>query len=210
MLDTLSAVKARIGITETTNDAFLTQQIGLVSDVIEAYCRRVFTSGGYTQTFYKTDYEPANIIEVFHFPLVTVTSVTEDSVVLNSSQYRIHKPTGRIIRPDGSFFLATETVVVYDAGFAVIPSPVLSVLDSIVLERYNKKTSGVDLNFGSDVQRISVPGSISIDFDYTLTNNDRKSTFGSILGNNINILDPYRSNRAIVGESKITYVEEAP
>ena len=74
-------------------------------------------------------------------------------------------------------------------------------------ERYNKKSSGVDLNFGSDVQRVSIPGAISIDFDYSLSNNERKSAYGVILGSNSNILDDWRSERSVIGSGKLEYVE---
>ncbi len=212
MLDTLANVKSRLGITGTENDSFLTAQIEMVSDSIEAYCRRVFTEADYVQTFYRGDYQPCGLLELFHYPVSAVASVVEDGSTLDASLYRLHQPTGRLIRPSGVFFYALQTVVTYTSGLADVPSPVLSVLDSVVQERYNKKTSGVDLNFGSDVQRISIPGVMSIDFDYTLNNNDRKSTFGVILGNNLNILDYYRSDRAVLGNGKLSYVvvEEGP
>lgn len=210
MLDTLSNVKSRLGISGTGHDDFLTAQITLMSDAIEGYCRRKFLSATYDQTFYRGDQPVGSIMELFHFPLISVTSITEDGVVLDSSNYRLHKPTGRIVRPSGSFFWPLTTVVRYVAGYSACPTPVLSVLDSLVQERYNKKTSGVDLNFGSDVQRISIPGAISIDFDYTLNNNERKSAFGVLLGSNMNVLDPYRSERAVLGEGKLTYVEVVP
>lgn len=209
MLDTLSNVKTRLGITGTTYDTFLTEQITLASDVIEAYCRRKFLADDYEQTYYRGDYQPCGLLELFHYPLNTVASVEEDGEVLDPTEYRIHKPTGRLLRPDGAFFISEETVVTFNAGYSATPSIVLSVLDSIVQERYNKKVSGIDLNFGSDVQRISIPGAISIDFDYSLSNNDRKSAFGSILGNNANLLDQFRSERAVLGEGKLIYVEEA-
>lgn len=210
MLDTLSNVKTRLNITGTAYDTFLTQQITLVSDTIEAYCRRKFVSDEYIQTFYKGDYDPCGILEVFHYPLTVVTSVIEDGVTLSTDNYRIHKPTGRIIRTDKMFFFALETIVTFTSGYSAMPTPIISVLDSLVQERYNKKTSGVDLNFGSDVQRVSIPGAISIDFDYTLNNNERKSAFGTLLGNNLNILDQYRSDRAVKGNGTLVYVEEAP
>lgn len=208
MLDTLSNVKTRLGITGSTYDTFLTQQITLISDAIEGYCRRKFLEADYEQTFYKGDYNPGTSMELFHYPVSAVTSIEEDAVVLDSTKYRLHKPSGNIIRTDGTFYCAEETVVTYTAGVTTCPTPVLSVLDSLVQERYNKKTNGVDLNFGSDVQRISIPGAISIDFDFTLNNNDRKSAFGVILGSNLNILDNYRSDRAVVGNGKLLYVEE--
>ncbi len=210
MLDTLSNLKTRLGISGTTYDTFLTNQMVLISDVIEAYCRRKFLEADYEQTFYRSDYAPSNMCELFHFPVSDITSIVEDEVTVDASTYRLNEPTGRIIRTDGTFFTKDVTVIEYTAGLEDCPTPVLSVLDSLVLERYNKKTAGVDLNFGSDVQRISIPGAISIDFDYSLSNNNRTSAYGSILGSQVNILDDYRSNRAVLGEIKLIYVSEIP
>lgn len=209
MLDSLANVKTRLGITGTTYDTFLTSQIQLVSDVIEAYCRRKFLEASYTQTFYKDDIGSVKRFELFQFPVSSVDSLQLDGVDVDTADYRLHSPTGTVIGKSGFVFCPTDEMVVeYTAGYPECPSPVLSVLDSIVGERYNKKVSGVDLNFGSDVQRISIPGAISIDFDYTLKNNDRSSAYGSILGNNANILDDWRSERAIIGSGKLSYVEE--
>lgn len=209
MLDTLSNVKSRLGITESANDTFLTQQIQLISDVIEAYCRRKFLTADYIQTYYNTDYRTDRRLELYHYPVSAVASIEQDGNVLSDATYRIHKPTGIITSTETPFFWSKETVVEYTAGYATCPTPVLAVLDALVGERYNKKTSGVNLNFGSDVQRISIPGAISIDFDYTLTSNERSSAYGTILGNNANILDDWRSERAVIGSGKLEYVEEA-
>lgn len=209
MLDSLANVKSRLGITGTDQDTFLTQQITLISDVIEAYCRRKFLSADYEQTFYREDFSPGDKVELYHFPVTDVDSIEQDGVVLDAANYRVHAPTGFVIGKNGvSFFNTLETVVLYTAGYATCPTPILSVLDSLVEERYNKKISGVSLNFGSDVQRISIPGAISIDFDYTLKNNDRTSAYGAILGNNVNVLDDWRSERSVIGSGKLEYVEE--
>ena len=208
MLVTLADMKTYLGITGSGYDTFLTEQITLISEVIEAYCRRRFAETDYEQTFYKGDYPVVSTLETFHFPVTALTSVTADSVLVDAADYRVHKPSGSVIRTSGYFFQEDETVVLYTAGYAIIPTPVTSVVYSVVQERYNKKTSGIDLNFGSDVQSISIPGAISIAFDYSLNNNERKNSFGAILGSNLNVLDAYRSDRAILGSSKLIYVED--
>lgn len=211
MLDTLVNVKSRLGITTDAYDAFLTNQITLVSDVIEDYCRRKFAEGTWEQTFYRNENRSAQEITLFHFPVSTITSIEEDGVAVDAGEYRIHKPSGIIRSSQGrSFFNAVETVITYDAGYDPIPSAILAVLDNVVGERYNRKSSGVALDFGSDVQRISIPGAISIDFDYTLKNNERSSAYGSILGDNANILDDWRSERAVLNDPVLKYVEESP
>jgi hypothetical protein len=208
-LDTLESVKSRLGITDSSYDDFLTNQINLISEVIEAYCRRKFSATDWTQTFYDKSFGRFRPIELYYFPIISLASLNIDGVVLDSSSLIIHKPTAQIRQKDGGSSYGEEIIVTYRAGYETIPLPILSVLDALIEERYNKKKSGVDLNFGSDVQRISIPGAISIDFDYTLSNNDRKSSYGVILGNYVNILDDWRSERAVLGSDKIEYIEEA-
>jgi len=206
-LDTLANVKTRLGITDSTDDVFLQQQLDMISDVIESYCRRKFITADYRQTFYKEDQPATSRMSLYHFPAQEITSIEEDEVTLDAENYRLHKPTGIVTRIGFNFFFDTTTVVIYTAGYDTCPTPVLAVLDALVGERYNKRKSGVDLNFGSDVQRISIPGAISVDFDYTLTSNDRKSAYGTIIGNYSNVLDDWRSERAIIGSGRLEYVE---
>jgi hypothetical protein len=201
-------MKTYLGITGSTYDAFLTEQLNLVSDTVEAYCRRKFELLDYVQTYYYGDYIPSLNLQTSIFPATVITSVVEDGVTVSAADYRVHKPSATIIRTAGMFFYAEETVVTYTAGYATIPTPIDSVVKTVVQERYNKKVSGVDLNFGSDVQRVSIPGTISIDFDYTLSNNDRKSAYGVILGSQVNVLDDWRSDRAVLGEGKLIFNEE--
>ena len=205
MLVSLADMKTYLGITGTTWDAFLTEQLQLVSDTVEAYCGRKFESATYVQTFYSDDYTyPVKDIPLFHYPVTSIVSVEEDTTAI--TDFRIHGPTGTITNTCGWFNSGKELAVEYVAGFSTIPTVIQSVVKSIVEERYNKKTSGVALNFGSDVQRISIPGTISIDFDYSLSGNDRKTAYGMVLGNYVNMLDGYRSERVVVGSGDLKYV----
>lgn len=208
MIVTLAEMKTYLGIDSgnTTNDAFLTQQLILIQSAVEAYCRRKFELATYRQTFYSSDYPKNSEMTLFHYPVVSIDSIAQDTEDIIG--YRTQKEFG-ILTYNTGFFWGEETVVEYEAGYAHedIPPLVSSVIYSLVQERYNKKVAGVDLNFGSDVQRISIPGTISIDFDYSLQNNERKSTFGTILGNYVNVLDYFRSERTIIGNSTLTYVE---
>ena len=209
MLVTLADMKTKLGISDTSQDTFLTEQITLISDTIEAFCRRKFGQANYTQTWYEQDMKnKTNTLITYMFPIISVTSVTiDDTTVLAPTDYRLHKPTGTFTPTDSCLTWADKLVMVYSAGYATIPSIIQEVVYSLVTERYNKKTAGIDLNFGSDIQRISIPGTMSIDFDYSLQNNERKTTFGVILGNYLNVLDYWRSERAIIGSGELKYVE---
>jgi hypothetical protein len=208
-IGTTTSFDQRDETSDTTYDDFLTEQIEVVSDAIEAYCGRKFLSAPYAQTFYFDDFNNyPKEIELYMYPVSSIDSVEEDEEAI--TDYRTNKPFGILTRKEGWFQTGDELVIQYTAGFTTLPSPIRQVVYNVVEERYNKKTSGVALNFGSDVQRVSIPGTISIDFDYTLTQNERTNAFGSILGNNLNVLDAYRSERVIVGSGSLKYVEDVP
>lgn len=216
-LVTLEAMKTYLGVSGTDFDAFLTEQIALFSSAIENYCCRKFTQTSYTQTFYKSDFvreDDSHALPMFHYPIISVASVKEvcgeNESPLIASDYRINGQLGFIYRfisgMKSRWFLRlgydATVVVAYSAGYATIPPEIQAVVKSLVEERYNKKKSGIELNFGSDVQRVSIPGVISIDFDYTLQSNERATKFGTLLGNYVNVLDYFRTERALIGSIK--------
>ncbi len=208
MLVTLAEMKTYLGLSVTTYDAFLTEQINIISAAIEGYTGRKLNSTAYVQKFYADEYDRTKkYLETFQYPLITVTYVKEAGVTVDSSEYRVQLPWGRITKPFVNFFANCEDVEIsYTAGYATIPLEIKSVVYSLVEEKYNRKLSGIPLNFGQDVQRVAIPGTISVDFDYSLNSNERKNKYGTILGSYLNIIDPYRSERVIVGPGRITYV----
>lgn len=209
MLISVEDMKEYLGIDpgDTDYDDFLEEQINVVQEAIENYTRRKFELTDYIQTFYSSDYEWNSRLELFFYPVTSISKIASDNVDITG--YRVNKPSGILTYREG-FHHGEELIVEYTAGYDAgeVPAIIMSTLKSIVQERYNLKASGAGINFGSDVQRISIPGAISIDFDYSLQNNDRKTDFGLILGNYINVLDFYRSERAVIGSGKLTYVEK--
>ena len=227
MIVELSDLKTYLNITGTDYDAFLTGQISLFTSAVENYCGRKFDQASYTQTFYFSDYNDGNYdskLYLFHFPLISVTEIkkittnvygVDEEEVVDSSYYRVHKGQAKITRIcDGleqDWFSGldsnTRFEVAHTAGFAVKPADIQYAVFELIEERYNKEINGIATNFGNNVQRLSIPGTMSIDFDYTLQANERKSSFGMFLGNYINVFDHYRSERAIIGEIKENYVD---
>lgn len=217
MLVTLNEMKSYLGLSNTNEwDVFLTTQLEIVSAAVEGYCNRKFQLGSYTETYYIEDF-PDDIdykeMMLSVYPVVSIEAIRqyedeEDTVGELITDYRVHKETGIIKRNKGSRFFYEKDIleVEYTAGYSTIPVLVTSVIYSIVQERFNKKVNGIDLNFGSDIQRISIPGTIGIDFDYSLQNNERKTHFGSILGNHVNVLDYFRGEKAVMGNLRLNYV----
>jgi len=212
MLVSLSDVRAYLGISalNTTMDVWLTEQIEVISDTIEVYCGRMLVAADSTQTFYEDEFDrDKNELTLANYPVNSLTGIYEvdsSSTLLN---YRFHKQTGKVIPDEGnSFFNHSDTIIVYyNAGYTTTPNPIKSVVYSLVEERYAKKNQGISLGFGNDVQSISIPGTISISYDYSLQANERAANMGMILGNYINVLDAYRSERPIVGPIGREYLE---
>ena len=199
MLVTLADMKTYLGIADTSYDAFLTEQLNNISEAIETYCGRVFASTAYTQTFYKDEAKsPYLELALKNFPVITLTSVIEDTTNLTADT-RSHPTTGTIINKEGWFRIYNEVKVVYTAGFATIPYPIQSAVKSIVEEAYNKNKAGINLGFGNDVQSVSIPGVVNVQFDFSLQANERKTPMGMLLGNYLNIFDKYRTERSMIG-----------
>lgn len=223
-LVTLSDMKAYVGETTTTYDVFLQEQLDLYSSAVENYCGRVFTSTAYTQTYYKNDFpvELQNMI-LYHYPATTITTVKEitsldgvdtDSVTLDSYMYRVNGRKGTMLRlcsgiPQHWFATLSyddRVEVAYTAGYATIPLEIDATIKQLVAEKYEKNKSGIPLNLGPDVQSIAIPGVINIAYDYSLQANERKNKFGMLIGNYANVLDSFRSERALLGEVRENYV----
>lgn len=216
LVDEVGLSTTAYGIDNTANDTFLTEQLNLIQEVIEGYCNRKFEEADYEQTFYRKDFEPEQRRRILahHYPITAIASFVELNTTTSEEiaveDYRSHNSSGTLIADVCPFFSNEDVMVLtYTAGYATIPYAIRSVVFNLVQERYNKKTSGIALNFGSDIQRISIPGTISVDFDYSLSSNERKSSYGAILGSQANIIDQYRSERTL-GLGKITFVEESP
>lgn len=212
MLVTLNDTKAYLGIPTLTTDydAWLLGEIAYISEAIEIYCKRRISLYEYTETIHmKLAQEWMRFREfmLWQFPVTELVSIKVDGedidVILHPESGILKDIKIPVWHNDG------KIVVVYKAGYATTPVIIQNVIYSIIQERYNKKKSGIDVNYGTDVQRISIPGTISIDYDYTLTNNDVNSNMGAILGNYRNLLGNYRSNRVIMGEG-LHYVTGQP
>lgn len=126
-LATLDAVKTEIGISGTGSD---TQLSGLLTDssrIIASYCRRTFGKETVSQTFRQTRAWMTNAVypeelRLSRFPLVSVTSVTEDSNdPLLSTDYEADFTKGILYRLDvndaRARWTASKIVIPYVAGY---------------------------------------------------------------------------------------------
>lgn len=220
-LVTLDDMKTYLGISlvDTSQDAYLTGELNLFTETVLNYCNRVFEQTTVTETIYFENFSEIRDYYLYHNPVISITSITEkqpNSADVAITNYRINKRLGKLEILDDSFYqksflfqnynIGASLVMVYEAGYATVPLEIQESVKALIQGRYNKKQSGVDLNFGNNVQRISIPGVMGIDFDYTLNSNERKNKYGMLLGDYLNVFDNYRSERTIIGDSSEVYL----
>ena len=215
MLVSVDDLKEYLGIPDSniTYDDFLEQQEAIISSAIENYCARKFLVDDYKQTIYRDDYNKPHISEIFlyHYPVNSITSIFEGTTEI--TDYRLDMTTGRLVRTEDNYrrlwFLEDNYMeITFNAGYATTPEEVKAVIFNLIEERYNKKVAGINVNFGNNVQSVSIPGVMNIQYDYTLTSNERSTKFGMILGDWVNVLDHYRTERALTGKiQQYEYVE---
>jgi hypothetical protein len=136
-LTDLDSVKSYLKIDPaiTSDDDRLTGLINGCSTAIENYCRRTFATTTYTDEEY--DGNQTQLLNLLHYPVQSVSSVSLNDVVLDPSQYKFKKRTGVLSRvgPYPNTFTGlsinrfqtvwnrgfSNILVTYTAGYDTIP-----------------------------------------------------------------------------------------
>lgn len=215
MLVSLADMKTYLGITDSSQDVYLTEQLTYVSDAVELYCNRKFEEATYTQTFYREDYN-RQLKELFthQYPITAITSVKDitNDVTLTTTDYRVMKDLGKLVRiydaRKHAWFCDTDQVEIeYDAGFEIVPSVIQMVIKKIVAEEYSKKEMNGKMPIMEGTQSVAIAGVMSVSFDTSHYHENRNLLLGEILGKYANVLDIYRSSRNIMPPPEDIYVE---
>lgn len=157
-LDTLSNVKARLGITTSADDTLL----GLLQDTADAaianYCNRDFAGGTFTE-YYSGGSE---FIHLRNFPVTSVTSVKLDSTrnfgaetVVSTDDYVVQTDRGVIQSVAGAFLPSEPQVlqVVYATATSSVPADVKEAYSRLVGHGYRRVKTDVAANFQNVMQQ---------------------------------------------------------
>lgn len=191
-LTTLANVKAELGITDGGSDAVLSRYISGASQAAAQFCNRVFPSETVSEQFLPRRYDRficsgVAPLQLWRWPLITVTSVTEDDVLLVADQdFLVDAKNGQLTRVDSSSgFPRTwpnvAIVVVYSAGYASIPADLEDAIIRMVTKRWSAK--GRD----STLKQQSIPGVLEQTF-WIATGTEA----GNMTPDVTDILDNYR------------------
>ncbi len=159
-LTTREAVKDELGITQNVSDNILDRYISSASAAAQQYCNRIFPVETVSEVF--LPYHINRLIrggvrplQLQRWPIVTVTSVTENSVLLvENTDYIVDKTNGQLVRLDSSsptqlqaFWYPLPLTVVYSTGFATTPLDIEDAIIRMVTRRFRSK--GRDPNLKS-------------------------------------------------------------
>lgn len=163
-LTTLDVVRDELGITDNAKNATLQRYITAASLMAAQYCNRVFPAETITdKVLRRRDSWPrllptgAQVLQLERWPLVSVTSVTEDGTVLVAgTDFTPVGAPGQLIRLDSNgnarSWCVFPLTVVYVAGYDPIPSDVEDAVIRMVTRRYLSK--GRDPN----LKQQNIPG----------------------------------------------------
>ncbi len=112
-----TAARAALDV-PTGDDALIDAIIKRASDVIARHCRRVFAKETIEETF-RPDQCHGELI-LSRYPVVSITSISENGNALVADDYELDKDKGFITRLHGSrpcYWSTWKTVVTYVAGY---------------------------------------------------------------------------------------------
>jgi hypothetical protein len=121
-LTILATVKTELGITDTASDEKLDLYIDQASCIFAAECGRVFAKETVSEQFRFCNNR--NCLILTRCPVASITSVTEDDVVLDqSTDYEVDAASGLLYRLQSdirSRWCARKIVVVYVGGYTLL------------------------------------------------------------------------------------------
>jgi hypothetical protein len=137
-LTTVETVKTELGLTGSTDDAFLGTLIRQASDDVARYCRRVLATESVREVFRtgRSYARPCDFdapLWLARTPVVAVTSLIEDTVTLvDGTDWEVDKETGKLTRlVDGASGLVgywgstmgwgSVITVEYSGGYSLLP-----------------------------------------------------------------------------------------
>ena len=135
------------GFDDTSNpsdrlESFIDDLRDRASSEVEEYCGRVFNSHSDTETLTGNG---TDIIQVRHYPIVTINSIEVGASTLDADAYEIEPDPGRptrnpglIRRTDRRVWPTRRITVDYQWGFQEAPSVVAQVVEDMVVEVLEK------------------------------------------------------------------------
>lgn len=164
-LTTLASVKLELGITDTTDDAWLTEQIHQASQQFATMCNRIFGEETLTDRF-NTPWCYGGPLILSRIPVTEIISVTEGTTVLSPTDVEFDVESGMLFRhlPNSyirSHWFGGVVAVTFVAGYQLLgtlPYDVERACNLIIKGRVSARERD------PLVRSEAIPGVMSIDY----------------------------------------------
>lgn len=146
-LTTVEAVNAELNLTsDTANDAEVAGQIAAASRIIATECDRTFALQEVSERFHVRYHERLHALPLSCYPVTLLTSVTVNSILLDSINYELDARSGLLWRLNHGHWHGDITVIYqggYDLPDDAEPSLARACIEMI---RSQRNTVGSDAN----------------------------------------------------------------
>ena len=178
-LTTLVDVKLFLGITDTSQDAFLNAMITRMSGFIERQCNRVFGIADYTE-YYDADEANGGVLNLKQGPLVSISHLYNDvtrafgaDTEIDAADFVFYSPEAMVqLLEDQCFDVGFQAIkILYRAGYTTIPDDLAQgCIDLIAFKFYQRAAGGgtissktlADASFTYVVDKGGSEGKISV------------------------------------------------
>lgn len=162
-LTTLATMKLALGLTDSSQDAWLSAEITQASQVVASYCARVFAQETLIDSFRLRGCR-GDRLNLSRAPVASITSVVEDDVTLTATlDYEFDVGTGYLWRLDGSdnrtVWTGAKVVVTFVAGYELLqtlPNDVERACIILVRDGYFAKARGDSLARSERVETVGI------------------------------------------------------
>lgn len=120
---TLAKVKEFLGITDILKDAKLTSLISRVTAIINSYTSRFFDQQTITNEILEVTEDEIKLIFPKNYPIISVTSITEDDVALvENTDFYVYST---FIKRNGYWLKKPKAIkITYVAGYVTVPADI--------------------------------------------------------------------------------------
>src|SRR5262245_46241075 len=190
-LTVLQTVKAELGITTDEKDAVLEGLISQASDIVAAYCDRVFARETVTEHFWperRSWYENWDALVLSRTPIEEIISVTHDNSILTTGDYEVDTNAGILYRMTAlsvfDWCVHTSVEVQYTGGYLLLDDLPRGVERATILLVKDYFYSG---QRDPRIKTESVPSIYSVDYWIGAT-----GPAGELPPDVVALLEPYR------------------
>jgi len=139
-----ATIATQLGKTLTAGETtILENMINQATQYAEKYIGRFIKGRGEDLTEVLDIEEKTDVIFTKNFPIISITSITEDEEVISTDDYYEYSNTGMLRKKDANWTKGFQIVsIVYQGGYATVPEDIAQWCVNLVITMFKDKDRG--------------------------------------------------------------------